>query len=220
MLITGASRGIGAETAILASQEGAKVIINYRKNKKKAQQVVAKIQKMGGEAISMQTNVSNLIEVQNMVKKAVDLWDRIDVLINNAGVLNSGQIQNLNYEKIDETINTNIRGPVYVTKEVIPFMVGGSGGVIINIASSAGKKGSANYPVYSASKFAVLGFTQGIAQDLIRYNIRVYAVTPGKVATEMTEFVGIPIQKVAKRIIDCSKENLGLTPGQDTEIYS
>lgn len=220
VLITGASRGIGAETAILASHEGAKIIVNFHENEKKAKDVVDEIQKKGGEAISIKADVTNFLQVKSMVKKTVEQWGRIDVLINNAGVLNAGYILDLTYEKIDETLNVNVRGVIYVTKEVIPHMIKKSDGVIVNIASGAGKKGHADYSVYSASKFAVLGFTQGVARDVAKHNIRVYAVCPGRVATDMTGFDGMPVHKVAKRIIDCSKENLGLFPGQDTEIYS
>lgn len=220
ILITGSSRGIGAETAILASRQGAKIIVNYRQNEKKAASVVDEIKKSGGEALAIKADVSSLTQVKNLVKNAVKKWGRIDVLVNNAGVLNSGHILNLTYKKVDETLNVNIRGVIYVTKETIPYMIKKSDGVIVNIASGAGKRGHADYAVYSATKFAVIGFAQALAQDLAGNNIRVYAVCPGTVATDMVGFRGMPVAKVAERIVECVKENLGLASGQDTEIYS
>lgn len=220
VLITGSSRGIGAETAILASRQGAKIIVNYRQNEKKAAGVVDKIKKGGGEAIAIKADVSSLTQVKNMVKNALKKWGKIDVLVNNAGVLNSGHILNLTNQQIDETLNVNIRGVIYVSKEVAYHMAKNEDGVIVNIASGAGKRGHADYAVYSATKFAVIGFTQALAQDLAGDSIRVYAVCPGKVATDMTGYRGMPVNKVAERTVECIKENLGLASGQDTEIYS
>lgn len=220
VLITGSSRGIGAETAILASRQGAKIIVDYRQNEKKAMDVVDEIKKSGGEAISLKADVSSLTQVKNLVKNAVKKWGRIDVLINNAGVLNAGYFLNLTYKKVDEALNVNIRGVIYVAKEVASHMAKNENGVIVNIASGAGKRGHADYAVYSATKFAVIGFTQALAQDLAGDNIRVYAVCPGTVATDMTGYRGMPVTKVAERIVECVKENLGLASGQDTEIYS
>ena len=220
VLITGSSRGIGAETAILASNEGAKIIVNFRQNEKEARRIVDEIKKHGGEAIAIKAAVAKLAEVKNMVKKIAQYWGSVDILANNAGVLNAGHILNLNYEEIDETLNVNIRGVIYVTKEVVPHMIKNSDGVIINISSRSGKRGHADHSVYSATKFGVIGFTQALAQDLAGNNIRVYAVCPGTVATDMTGYRGIPVSRVAKRIVDCAKENLGLASGQDSEIYS
>src|SRR3989338_6043006 len=135
VLITGSSRGIGAETAILASNEGAKIIVNFRQNEKEARRIVDEIKKHGGEAIAIKADVAKLAEVKNMVKKIAQYWGRIDILVNNSGVLNAGHILNLNYEEIDETLNVNIRGVIYVTKEVVPHMIKNSDGVIINISS-------------------------------------------------------------------------------------
>ncbi|MCH7730688.1 SDR family oxidoreductase [Patescibacteria group bacterium] len=219
VLITGASRGIGASSALLAAKEGAKVIVNYRKNKSKAADVVKQIEKGGGHALTIQADVSNLSQIKNMVKKIIDKWGKIDVLINNAGVFTSGSILNQTKEKIEETIDVNLKGVIFTSREVIPLMIKQKDGVIVNISSGAGKRGHADYSIYSATKFAVLGFTQSIAQELTRHNIRVYAVCPGKTATDMTQFRGMKPEKVAQKIISAVKEYLGLTSGENAEIY-
>ena len=219
LLITGASRGIGAATAVLAAKEKVKVAVNYKKNLSGAMKIAQEITKIGSESLICQADVSDITQVKSMAQKIIDEWGRIDVLINNAGVLNSDHILNLTYEQIEETIDVNIKGLIFVTKEVIPHMVRQKDGIIVNISSRAGKRGHADYSVYSATKFAVLGFTQSIAQDLIGHNIRAYAVCPGNVATDMTGGQGMLPEKVAKRIIETTKENLNLKSGEDTEIY-
>ncbi len=218
-LITGASRGIGAATALLAAKEMVKVAVNYKKNLSLAEKIAQEISKTGSESLICQADVSDITQVKSMVQKIIDEWGRIDVLINNAGVLNSGHILNLTYEQIEETIDVNIKGLIIVTKEVTPHMVGQRDGIIVNISSGAGKRGHADYSVYSATKFAVLGFTQSIAQDLAGHNIRAYAVCPGHVATDMTGGLGMPPEKTAKRIIETVKEILNLESGENTEIY-
>lgn len=219
LLITGASRGIGAATAVLAAKEKTKVAINYKKNLRMAEKIAQEITKTGSESLICQADVSDLTQVKSMVQKIIDEWGRIDVLINNAGVLNSGHILNLTYEQIEETIDVNIKGLIIVTKEVTPHMVRQRDGIVVNISSGAGKRGHADYSVYSATKFAVLGFTQSIAQDLAGHNIRAYAVCPGHVATDMTGGQGMPPEKAAKRIIETVKELLNLESGENTEIY-
>ncbi|MBI2405698.1 SDR family NAD(P)-dependent oxidoreductase [Candidatus Microgenomates bacterium] len=113
----------------------------------------------------------------------------------------------------------NISGLIHLTNIILPIMQKQKDGIIVNISSGAGKRGGAKMAVYSATKFAVIGFTQSLAQEVEKNNIRVYAVCPGTTATEMGDYTGIPPEKVARRIIKCVKEELGLSPGEDTEIY-
>jgi short-subunit dehydrogenase len=123
-------------------------------------------------------------------------------------------------EYLHRMIDVNVKGVVSMVYAVVPIMEKQkAGGVIINIASGAGKTGYPNLAVYSATKFAVIGFTQGIGKELAEENIRVYAVCPGMTATDMTGFSGMPPEKVAKRILEAATERLGLSPGEDTEVY-
>lgn len=219
VLITGASRGIGAATAIIAGREGAKVIINYNNSREEANKVVQSIKASGGDAVAIKADVADPKQIKNLINQLIKTYGQIDVLINNAGILEWGYFTKLTPEQIDKQIDVNFRGLVHATHLVLPRMQERKDGVIINIASGLGKHGMAMASVYSATKFAVLGFTQALAGEVIKSNIRVYAVCPGQTATEMGDFAGTPVEKVAQRIIDCAKEELGLSPGQDTEIY-
>lgn len=220
ILITGASRGIGAATAMLAAKEGAKVVMNYNKSKEEAEKVVQLIERSGGEAIAIQANVAKREESQKMVHQIIKQHGRIDVLINNAGVLAWKYLTEETPEEIDWEIDTNFRGMVHLVRLVLPGMQKQKEGVIVNISSGLGKHGMARAAIYSATKFAVLGFTQALAGEVIKDNIHVYAVCPGQTATEMGDWDGMPVEKVAQRIINCAKEELDLQPGNDTEIYS
>ncbi|MBI4058116.1 SDR family oxidoreductase, partial [Candidatus Microgenomates bacterium] len=215
----GASRGIGAATARLAAKEDARIVVNYNKSKSAAQKVVEEIKTEGGEAIAIQADVADRKQTEMMIHQVVKKWKRIDVLINNAGVLAYKEFNQTTPEEIDWQIDVNLRGLTHLTHSILPIMKKQKNGVIVNISSGAGKKGEGIMAVYSATKFAVIGFTQGLAQEIINDSIRVYAVCPGQTATEMGDYAGMPPEKVAQRIIECAKENLGLSPGQDSEIY-
>lgn len=220
ILITGASRGIGAATAILAAKEGAKVVVNYNRSKKEAEKVVGSIEISGGDAVAIQADVARREDEQKMVNGVIKKWGRVDVLINNAGVLAWGNLTENKPEQIDWQLDTNLRGLIHLTHLVLSLMRKQKAGIIINISSGAGKTGYPGLAVYSATKFAVLGFTQSLAHEAQRDNIRVYAVCPGMTATDMTGGTGMSPEKVAQRIIACAKEELDLQPGEDTEIYS
>ena len=122
-------------------------------------------------------------------------------------------------QEIDWQIDVNIRGLIHLTHIILPIMQKQKDGVIVNISSGAGRQGFPGYAVYCATKFAVLGFTQALAQEVEKDNIRIYAVCPGTTATDMTGHAGMSAEKVARKIIECVKEELGLSPGDDTEIY-
>lgn len=217
VLITGASRGIGAAAARLASEEGAKVVVNYNTGEEAAQKVASELK---SESLSIKADITKTNEIQNFVQEIIDKWGRIDVLINNAGMYIDGNLTEHSTEQIDMIIDVNLRGTIQTTRIVLPHMLKQKDNVIVNISSRLGKKGGSGAVVYSASKFGVIGFTQALGRELRRDNIRVYAVCPGLTATDMGDFDGMPPEKVAQRIIDCAKETLGLETGGDTEIYS
>lgn len=219
ILITGAARGIGRATAILAVREGARVVVNYNTSKKEAEDVVAEIKKFGGQGLVIKADVADRQQLKIMVDKIIREWGRIDVLINNAGIFVWKDLFQQTPEEIDREIDVNFRGLVHLTRLVLPIMQKQKDGVIVNISSGLGKRGMANAAVYCATKFAVLGFTQSLAGEIEKDNIRVYAVCPGQTATEMGDYAGMPAEKVAKRIIQCAKEELDLHTGEDTEIY-
>lgn len=217
ILITGASRGIGRATAILASKEGTRVVVVGR-NKNDIDAVVSEIGK--DNAFGIQVDIRNSKEVKEMVEATVKRFGRIDILVNNAGIYHSKDFLEQTEQEWNEEIDINIKGMLNCINSVVPIMVKQKDGVIVNISSGLGKRGMGGASVYSASKFAVLGFTQAFAQEVEHLGIRVYAVCPGMTATDMTGGAGMPPEKVAARIIACVKEELGLHPGEDTEIYS
>ncbi len=220
VLITGGSRGIGAATALLAAKEGAKIVVNYNRSKKEAENIVQSIKTSGGNAVAIGADVSQREDLKKLVNQSIKTYGRIDVLINNAGVLEWGYFIKLTPEQIDRHLDINFRGVMHLTHSVLSHMQKRKDGVIVNIASGLGKHGMAQAALYSATKSAILRFTQSVASELIAHNIRIYAVCPGQTQTEMGDWAGTPVEKVANHIIKCAKEELGLSPGQDTEIYS
>lgn len=219
VLITGASRGIGAATALIAAAEGAKVIVNYNNSASEAEKVVQSIKASGGDAVAIKADVSDLKHIKNLVDQSIKTYGQIDVLINNAGILEWGYFPKFTPEQIDKQIDVNFRGVMHLTHAILPIMKKQKDGVIVNIASGLGKHGMAQAALYSATKAAILRFTQSVAPELAEQNIRIYAVCPGQTATEMGDWAGTPVEKVANHIIKCAKEELNLSSGSDTEIY-
>jgi len=220
ILITGASRGIGAATAILAAKEGARVAVNYNKNEKAAMELVRKIIQENGQVFAIQADVADQYQVNHMIEGVIKKWGRVDVLINNAGVYVDGNFREASVEDIDLQIDINLRGLLYATHAALPIMARQKGGVIVNISSGVGKHGEGGIAVYSATKFAVIGFTQSLAEETENENIRVYAICPGQTATDMGAHAGMPPEKVAKKVIECAKEEVGLHSGGDVEVRS
>ena len=220
VLITGASRGIGAATAILAAGEGVKVIVNYNNSAAEAEEIVQSIKTSGGDAVAIKEDVADLKQIKNLVDKSIKTYAQIDILINNAGVMEWGYFAKLTPEQIDKQIDVNFRGVMHLTHTILPIMKKQKEGVIVNIASGLGKHGMAQAALYSATKSAILRFTQSVASELAQQNIRIYAVCPGQTATKMGDWAGTPVEKVANHIIKCAKEELDLESGQDTEIYN
>jgi len=182
IVITGASRGIGKATAIRFGQEGGFVFVCFNKNKEKADEVVDLIKKSGGDGMGVQMDVSCPESVKIAADKIREIKARIDVLVNNAGILLGKLLPEYDEDMMEKTISVNEKGIYRVTKELLPLVP--QGGVIINLASSAGESGSESDPVYAASKAAVIGFTKSLAKQLAP-KIRVNAVAPGVVETDL-----------------------------------
>jgi 3-oxoacyl-[acyl-carrier protein] reductase len=218
IVITGGSLGIGKATASLAGREGTRVILIAR-GKKMLDGAVVELNRQGFDVHGIPTDVRFPTQVRRAVRSIVRTQGRIDILINNAGVISWGNFLETAEDRWNEEVDTNITGMLNMTYAVVPHMVERKDGVIVNIASGAGKSAYPNIAVYSATKFAVLGFTQAFAQEVAPFGIRVYAVSPGTTKTRMTEFTGMEPGKVAQRILAVAKEEIGLSPGEDSEIY-
>jgi len=186
ILITGASRGIGRATAIMAAKAGAKVIVNYRSNISEAEKVVGRIKQEGGEALALRADVSVQSEVDAMIAKVISTYRRIDVLVNNAGIWTYGAIDRMDAETWRETMAANLDSIFYCCRAVVPHMKAQRRGRMINVSSTAGQRGEAFHSHYAATKGAVISFTKSLAPELASYNILVNCVAPGWVETDMS----------------------------------
>lgn len=201
-LITGGSRGIGAAVAYLFARAGADIAITYRSDRRSALRVRDRIEAMGRRCVVIQTNASSAASVRRAVTVAARSFSRIDILVNNAGVWKRAPIRTMTEKQWDETLDVNLKGTFLFCQAVLPFMKK-RGGKIINIASTAGQRGEAEYSHYASSKAAVIAFTKSIAVELAPMKIHVNCVAPGWVITDMTRSVlGKPstLKKIEKNI--------------------
>lgn len=194
-IITGASRGIGAEIARRFAEAGAKVVVNYSSSQEKAEAVVADIQANGGEAIAVKANVADSEAVKSMIDEALKAFGSVDILVNNAGITRDNLMMRMKDDEWDDVINTNLKGVFICTKAVTRQMMKQRAGRIINIASIVGVMGNAGQANYVAAKAGVIGLTKTTARELASRNITANAVAPGFITTDMTDKLGEDIQK-------------------------
>ena len=209
-LITGGSRGIGRATVELLADLGAHVVVNYLNGIAAANATVESAQGRGVEAIAVRADVSNPLEAQSLVDAAVQHFQRLDILICNAGIWDGAPIEGLSEELWDRTMDVNLKGTWSVCRSAVPQMKKQGSGRIVIVSSTAGQRGEANYSNYAASKGAQIAFTKSLAEELGEWGINVNAVAPGWVDTEMTaDALGdarkreaiaktIPVRKIAK----------------------
>ena len=197
IIITGASRGIGAATALLAAGQGYAVAVNYLKDKTAADAVVAKITGGGGKAIAIQADVSKEEDVVRLFAETAQQLGRVSALVNNAGIL-EGQmmVEGLTAERLSRIFAANVVGPFLCAREAIKHMApkhGGSGGAIVNVSSIAARTGSpGEYVDYAASKGALDTFTIGLAKEVADEGIRVNGVRPAFIYTDIHAAGGEP----------------------------
>lgn len=183
-IITGAGRGIGRAIAIALANEGVNVGLLAR-SEEHLQQVVKEVEAQGVKAVFATADVSSNEEVTNAIDALGKELGTVDILINNAGIAKFGKFMDLDVEEWEKIIQVNLMGVYYVTRAVLPGMIEQQSGDIINISSSAGQKGAPITSAYSASKFGVLGITESLAMEVRKHNIRVTALTPSTVATDL-----------------------------------
>ena len=189
-LITGGGRGIGKAIALAYAREGARIAICAR-TVPEVEDTIREARSLGGECYGFSCDVSSEESVQRLLENVEEKFDRLDVLINNAGVMNRPvPIVELPVEKWDYVIAVNLRGSFLVTRAVLPRMMRQRSGSIINLSSSIGRGAYANYGAYAVSKWGIEGFTQTLAAEMKSYEIRVNSVSPGYVATKMTGYAG------------------------------
>jgi 3-oxoacyl-[acyl-carrier protein] reductase len=186
-LVTGASRGLGKAIALKLAASGARVAVNYLSNDEAANQVAKKIENSGGEAMLCKANVAEDTAVREMTRQVVKSWGKIDILINNAGIVRDSLILRMPDEAWDEVLDTNLRGAYLCTKYALRSMMEQGWGRIINISSLAGLVGNMGQANYSAAKGGLIAFTRSVAREVGPRNITVNAIAPGFIVTDMTD---------------------------------
>ncbi|MNQ39108.1 3-oxoacyl-[acyl-carrier-protein] reductase FabG [compost metagenome] len=185
-LITGAGKGIGKAIALALAKEGVNVILVSR-TQTDIDQLADEASNLGVKSLALAADVSDINSINSAVEKALSKFKTIDILINNAGIASFGKFMELEPAEWEKIIQVNLMGTYYTTRAVIPNMIERQTGDIINISSTAGLNGNALTSAYSASKFAVLGLTDSLMQEMRKHNIRVSALTPSTVATDMAK---------------------------------
>jgi len=185
-LITGASRGIGKETALIFASVGCDLVINYNKNKSSAEEALNLVREYGVKAEIFKADIGSYSEVSRLVDFTMDKFKKIDILVNNAGIWEYSRIDELTPDKLEETMRINLNGVFYLTQRVSQVMIEQKSGNIINISSTAGQRGEPFHSHYAASKGAIISLTKSLAVELAPYNIRVNCVAPGWVDTDMS----------------------------------
>lgn len=233
-LVTGASRGIGAEIAKQLAKEGARVAVNYSGSQSKAEEVVNEIIAAGGQAFAIQASVSDAENVTEMVKQTIEQFGSVDILVNNAGITRDNLLMRMKESEWDDVIDTNLKGVFLCTKAVTRQMMKQRAGKIINIASIVGVSGNAGQANYVAAKAGVIGLTKTTAKELASRHINVNAIAPGFITTEMTDELSdvvknqmltqIPLSKlgnpqdVAKAVVFLASDDASYITGQTLHV--
>ncbi len=186
-VVTGASKGIGRACALRLAKDGMTVVVNYSHSDEEAAKAVEEIKAAGGDAVAYKADVSDLNQVKEMFKFVSDTYGRVDVLVNNAGIVRDEYLLMLTQENLDKCLDLNIKGYFYCAQQAALKMFSQKSGVIVNMSSVSSKMALAGQSVYSATKGAVNSMTQTMAKELARKKIRVNAVCPGFVKTDMVD---------------------------------
>ncbi len=206
-LVTGASRGIGRACAIALGKAGFTVAVNYNSNEAAADEVVNIIKETGSDAMKVKANVADLNEVKAMMREVTKTYGRLDVLVNNAGIVQDEFVLMMTPDTIDKCLDLNIKGYLYCSQQAALKMFSKKKGCIINMSSVSSKLAVPGQSVYSSTKGAVNSMTQTMAKELAPYGIRVNAVAPGFIATDMVD--KLPEDKKAQYIDEIPLKRFG-----------
>ena len=197
VVITGASSGLGAASARLLAAERASVVLGARRTDR-IQTLAGEINASGGKALAVTTDVTDRAQVKRLVDAAVQVYGRIDVIINNAGLMPQAPLERLKIDEWDRMIDVNLKGVLYGIAAALPYMQQQKSGHVINVSSVAGHKVGPGFAVYAATKHAVRALSEGLRQEVKPYNIRTTVISPGAVATELPN--GVTDPAAAERI--------------------
>ena len=219
-IVTGAGSGIGRAVAVEFAREGARVVVNDHRGDGMGEETVALIQAAGGDAVYVDADVSLEEDVERLVQTALDVYGRLNVMVNNAGVAVYKPLQELTEQDFDFVVGVNQKGTFFGTKHAVPAMIAAGGGSIINTASIAADHGQHGSFIYGGTKGAILSMTRIAAAELAEFNIRVNAVQPGVIKTGMRAAGGEGRARVMER---CARETplgnrLG-TPEECAPLY-
>lgn len=233
-LVTGASRGIGRAIALALAAQGADVAVNYAGSEAAAKEVAAEIEAMGRKAFVIQADIASTEASTAMVDAVVKEFGRIDVLVNNAGITRDGLLMRMKEEDWDAVITTNLKGVFNCTKAAIKYMMKQRFGSIVNISSIVGVMGNAGQANYCAAKAGVIGFTKATAKEVAARGIRVNAIAPGFIKTDMTSVLpekvveamlaGIPLNRlgetedIAKAVLFLASSDANYITGQTLHV--
>jgi 3-oxoacyl-[acyl-carrier protein] reductase len=200
-LVTGASRGIGAECALELARCGAAVVVNYAGSEQAASQIVSQIESKGGRAIALQCDVSDSASATGLVNAAVDAFGKLDILVNNAGITRDGLVVRMSDEDWSAVIDTNLTGVFNVTRAACKVFMKARTGSIVTVSSVVGLVGNAGQVNYSAAKAGVIGLTKSIARELAGRGVRANVVAPGFIETDMTGKLSDTVREGARQSI-------------------
>ena len=214
VLITGASRGIGAEAAIAFGKEGCNVVITFVNEVGKAEDVQRQVQHAGAKSVELvHLDLKDKASIASAMKSVLLKYGAIDILVNNAGVIRWKKFADQTEHDIDDQLETNLVGLIRFTKQALPY----TRSTVINVSSGAGSHPVVDLSVYCATKYGVRGFTEALALENPSLNF--YTVSPTMTSTEMTDYHGMPPEKVAKVILQTAKDGYGKPSGSDIKIW-
>ena len=204
-VITGAAQGIGKAIALELSKRGATVVINDI-SEELAEKVVNEIKSNGGEAVAVQADISNFDQAHDLIKAAIDKYEKIDILVNNAGITRDKLILMMKEEDWDAVLNINLKGTFNCSKAAVKTMVRNRYGRIINIASVSGQMGNPGQANYSASKAGQIGLTKSLARELASRNITVNAIAPGIIDTDILKSMTEEMIKAIENMVPLGRK--------------
>jgi 3-oxoacyl-[acyl-carrier protein] reductase len=216
-LVTGGSKGIGRAICLALAREGANVVITAR-NENEIKDTMDKLKAMNSESLAIQADVRSEENVRRLISIIIDKFGRLDILINNAGVVCKKRLEDTTLEDYEKIMDTNLKGVFLCTKYAIPYIKESKNGKIINISSVGGIHGLPEFSIYCASKFGVNGITESIASELIG-EIKVYSVCPGAVDTDMymsiySDRPRLKPENIAEKVLELASPDSKVTSGK------
>lgn len=234
-LVTGGTRGIGRKIAEKFAENGYNLVLNYVSSNVDLEVIKEAFKKYNNSVLILKADVSKYEECENLVKEAINKFGKVDVLVNNAGITKDGLIAMMKEENFSKVIDVNLKGTFNMCRNLVPYMMKNKSGNIVNISSVVGIVGNAGQSNYAASKAGVIGFSKALAKELAVRNIRVNAVAPGFIDTDMTSILSdkvkeniysqIPLKRMGKAkevanvVYFLSSEESSYITGQVINVY-